>query len=122
MIVTQPLTSKNTVMPDSQVVFSEIEQQIIDLANSSVGNYRDQAIADAKQLLNDLSEDLRRWAKLLRSGKITKAEFEWLVNSSKQLVDMPALEQAGLSPIRIERFAVNVLNIIGQAILRKING
>ena len=112
----------NTVMSDNQIVFSEIEQQIMEVANRSMSTYGDAAMADAKQLLSDIAEDLQRWTKLLRTGKITRAEFQWLISSAKQLVNMPALKKAGLSSIRIERFAANVLSIISDTILKKMAG
>ncbi len=109
-------------MPDNSAILKEIEQQIATIAASTASKYRDEAIADGKQLLKDMKEDLLRWTKLLENGDITTVEFEWLVNSDKQLVKMKALKQAGLAAIRIEQFAMSVLNIIVDVILKRVVG
>lgn len=45
-------------MPDYQELFKEIEQQIISLAQSTVSNYRNEALQDAKRIIADMKSDL----------------------------------------------------------------
>jgi hypothetical protein len=49
---------------------------------------------------------------LLIEGKLTTEEFEWLVNSQKDLIQMAALKQAGLAAIRIDQFKASLLNMV----------
>ncbi len=106
-------------MPNYQDLFKEIEQQIISLAQSTVSNYRDEALQDAKQLIADIKSDLIRWTDLLADSKIKINEFEWLVNSNKELVKMKALEKAGLAATRINQFGMSVMNLIVDTVLKK---
>ena len=107
---------------DQDKLFKEMEKQIISLAQSTVSNFKKQAVADAKQILAELKPDLKRWTLLLAQKKIKINEFEWLVNSDKELVKMKALENAGLAATRTSAFGLGVLNIIIDTTLRRVVG
>ena len=109
-------------MPDQKKLFKEMEQQITSLAESTVSNFKKQAIADAKQILADLKHDLIRWTNLLAEKKIKINEFEWLVNSDKELIKMKSLENAGLAATRVSAFGLGVINIVIDTTLRKVVG
>ncbi|MEO6329811.1 MAG: hypothetical protein ABIO55_12810 [Ginsengibacter sp.] len=109
-------------MEDFQQLYKEIEQQIVSLAESTVSNYKKQAIQDAKKILADMKVDLIRWTDLLALKQIKVNEFEWLVNSDKELVKMKALEKAGLAVARASAFGLTVLNLIIDTSIRKIAG
>ena len=109
-------------MQEFQQLYKEIEQQIVSLAESTVSNYKEQAIQDAKQILADMKADLIRWTDLLALKQIKVNEFEWLVNSDKELVKMKALENAGLAASRASAFGLTVMNLIIDTSIRKIVG
>ena len=67
-------------MEDFKGLYKEIEQQIVSLAESTVSNYKEEAIKDAKKILADMKVDLIRWTDLLALKQIKVNEFEWLVN------------------------------------------
>lgn len=109
-------------MPEQEQLFSEIEGQVLALAQSTVSNFKEQAIADAKQILAELKPDLIRWTDLLARGQIKVNEFEWLINSDKELIKMKSLENAGLAATRASAFGLGVLNIVIDTTLRKVVG
>jgi hypothetical protein len=109
-------------MPEQEQLFSEIEKQILSLAKNTVSSYKKQAMTDAKQILAELKPDLIRWTNLLSQGKIKVNEFEWLVNSDKELIKMKALENAGLAATRASAFGLGVLNIVIDTTLRRVVG
>lgn len=104
-------------MADFKVILKDMESQIASLAQTTVTKYKDEAIADGKQMLVTVKSDLLRWMDLLNKDLITPSEFEWLVNSDKELVKMTALKKAGLSAIRAEQFGMGVLNVIANTAL-----
>ncbi|MFT4023744.1 MAG: hypothetical protein QM664_08175, partial [Flavihumibacter sp.] len=61
-------------------------------------------------------ENLKRWTTLLMEERLTTADFEWLVLSQKDLAQMVALKQAGLSVIRIQQFRDSLLNLVVDTI------
>ena len=109
-------------MPDQEQLFKEMEEQIISLAQSTVSNFKEQAVADAKQILADLKPDLIRWTTLLAEKKIKVNEFEWLVNSDKELIKMKALENAGLAATRVAAFGQGIISIAIDTTLKRVLG
>lgn len=104
-------------MAEFKAILKDMETQIALLAKTTVTKYKDEAIEDGKEILATVKEDLERWVSLLAQGFIKPAEFEWLVNSDKELVKMTALKKAGLSAIRAEQFGMSVLNVIANTAL-----
>ena len=109
-------------MADTKQLLKEIEQQIAVLAESTVSKYKKQAIKDGKQILEDIKANLIRWTTLLAQNQIKVNEFEWLVNSDKELIKMKALENAGLAAIRASAFASGVINVIIDTTLKNVAG
>jgi hypothetical protein len=109
-------------MPDFKEIYKGIEEQIISLAENTVSNYKDEAIKDAKQLLSDMKDDLERWTLLLANKQIKINEFEWLVNSDKELVKMKSLEKAGLAEARVSAFGHSVFNLIIDTAIKSVVG
>jgi len=97
---------------DFKEIFETLKKQVEELATSTLKNYKTAAIKDGKQLLEAMKDDLKRWTLLLADKKLTTKDFEWLVNSQKDLVQLSALKQAGLAAIRIDQFRASVLNLI----------
>ena len=97
---------------DFNDLYEQLKQGVIDLAESTVKKYASKAKADGKQMLEDMKERLKRWTELLTEEKLTTEEFEWLINSQKDLIQMAALQQSGLAVIRIDQFVASLLNMI----------
>ena len=73
---------------------------------------KDAAVADGDAFLEQTKSDLERWTKLLGTGALTKDDFEWLVAGKKDLAEMQALEKAGLSLVRAERFQNALISLV----------
>lgn len=55
---------------------------------------------------------MQRWTKLLAQGDLTQDDIEWLVTSKKNLAEMEALKQAGLTLVRLERFQNALISLV----------
>jgi hypothetical protein len=97
---------------DFNAIFQQLLNAAVGLAKSTVSNYVKDAKTDAQHMLIAMKEKLERWTGLLVNKQLTTEDFEWLVNSQKDLVEMAALKQAGLAAIRIDQFKASVLNLI----------
>lgn len=98
--------------PDFNELFEQLKKGVIGLAESTLKNYVGKAQADGRQMLEDMKEKLKRWTELLIERKLTSEDFEWLVNSQKDLIQMEALKMAGLAAIRIDQFKASLLNMV----------
>lgn len=97
---------------DFKTILEQLKKNVEDLAERTLKHYAGKAKDDGKKMLNDMKEKLERWTKLLIDGKLTTEDFEWLVNSQKDLIQMNALKQAGLAAIRIDQFKASLLNLV----------
>ena len=114
--------ANDSQLPNMTAVFSEIEQQIVTLAETTVSNFKNQAISVAKNLVSTIKADISRWTNLLSAGHIKISEFEFLVGTEKSLITMISLEQTGLAQLRIQNYLNGVLNIIIDVVLKKVIG
>jgi hypothetical protein len=99
-------------------IINQIKNGIVSLAQATVSNYLSDAKSDAQTLLDTMMTKLETWTQLLANGKLTTDDFEWLVYSQKDLVEMSALEQSGLAKIRLDQFKGSVLNLIIDTIFQ----
>lgn len=101
---------------DFKTILEQLKKGVEDLAERTLKNYVGKAKDDARLMLNEMQEKLKRWTNLLIDGSLTTEDFEWLVNSQKDLIQMNALKQAGLAAIRIDQFKASLLNLVVDTI------
>jgi len=82
-------------------LFEHLKDQVVTLASISLAKYENEAKKGALLSLNEIKGKLARWTLLLADRQLTTEDFEWLVNSQKQLMEMNALSQAGLQPYEL---------------------
>jgi hypothetical protein len=105
---------------DFKAIFEQLKKDVEALAESTLKNYVSKAKTDAQTMLNQMKDKLQRWTTLLIEGKLTTEDFEWLVNSQKDLIQMAALKQAGLAAIRIDQFKASLLNLVVDTVFSMI--
>jgi hypothetical protein len=104
------------IQVDFAAIFQQLKQGIIGLAESTVKKFVKEAKDDGLQILHDMKEKLERWTKMLIAGQLTTEDFEFLVNSQKDLIAMNALKEVGLAAIRIDQFKSSVMNLIVDSV------
>jgi hypothetical protein len=94
-----------------------LETALASFAETSFASVKDAAIQDGKIFVQQSSAKLERWTGLLATKQLAQEDFAWLVSSQKDLIEMEALEQAGLNQATLDRFGAGLLNlIIGTAL------
>lgn len=93
-------------------ILKQLKDALIGLAEGTLKNYIAEAKSDGQAILDSMKDKLQNWTSLLADRKLTTEDFEWLVYSQKDLVEMTALKEAGLAEIRIDQFKGSVLNLI----------
>ena len=89
-----------------------VEDGTKDLAKNTLRGYKDEALADAKVFLESSKDDARRWSKLLYKGELSQEDYEWLILSKKDVVELQILKDAGLTAVRIDRFKHALMNLV----------
>jgi hypothetical protein len=82
---------------------------ITELAREKLGGCLSEAQSDAREFLEKTKTDINRWFELLQSNGLSNEEFIWLVKSKKDLLEMAALKQSGISLVELEEFRDNFL-------------
>lgn len=97
---------------DVKSILPALESKIASLAKTTLKDFSNQAADDGKRLLSTTKDDLIRWTQELADGELTKSDFETLFFAQKDLIEMRALKQSGLSLARIDEFKNNVFSLI----------
>ena len=82
------------------------------LAKERWSEHKDAALKDGKAFIEDAKEDLVRWTKSLANGDLSKDDFEWLLESKKDLAILHALKQVGLTKVAKDRFVNGVIDLV----------
>lgn len=99
-------------MADFDDFLENLKKGLEELAKKNWREFRDAAEKDGKAFVEKTKEDLRRWTKLLAQGDLSKDDFEFLVAGKKDLAEMEALKQAGLTLVRLERFQNALISLV----------
>lgn len=105
---------------DFNAIFEQLKSDVIDLAKLTLKNYTDEAKNDGLSFLEGSKDKLKKWTELLAEGKLSIDEFEWLVQSQKDLAHMKLLYQKGLAEIRVDQFRNALVNLVIDSILNMV--
>lgn len=97
---------------DFETFFQSLKTELLELIKQRFNKESQEIKDEAFMFLVGSKEKLRRWTQLLAQGVITKAEFEVLLSSQKDLMIMTALYRAGVSKIRLGHFKNAVVKLI----------
>ncbi len=82
------------------------------LVADTIQDFSQAATKDGQAFLKKARADLERWTKALARGRLSKADFEWLVQGKKDLAEMEALKQAGLGLVRVDQFRSSLIDLV----------
>ncbi len=105
-------------MADFNQLRDELKNALIAQGSKEWGKYRDAAARDGEAFLEKSRADLERWAGMLQSGQLSRNELEWLLKAKRDLVQMEALKQAGLSKVALDGFGNDLLTTLSQVVPR----
>ncbi len=95
----------------------QVIEDITTLAETLFKQNAKRAVKDAKDFLKTTEEQVAIWTKQLAAGEITTKNFESLVRGERDLAEMDALKQLGLSKVAIDTFTRGVIDILINAAL-----
>ena len=97
---------------DFELIFDKLKEDVSNLAKETAKKYADDAKTDALAAVDGLKDNLKTWTIQLKDGKLSKADYEFLVLAQKELVEMNALKQAGLALIKADEFKNKLMDQI----------
>ena len=104
-------------MPTFNDFLSTIKDDLLEFAKENLDEYKDELLKDGNEFVKKAKKDIERWTEGLAAGALSKADFEFLLKGKRDLAEMEALKQLGLSKIRINKITNGVLDVVvGSAI------
>lgn len=104
-------------MPTFNDFVSTLKNDLLDFAKENLEEYKDELLKDGTLFIEKAKSDLERWTEGLASGVLSTADFEFLLKGKKDLAQMEALKQLGLSKIRITKITNSIIDVVvGSAV------
>ena len=102
-------------MVDFDEFFNTLKIKLEELIKKEWKNIITEAEKDLNPFLNETKEDLRRWTKLLTEKKLTKDEFNFLIESKKDLLKLESLKQLGLAKVKMQMLQTSIIGLITES-------
>jgi hypothetical protein len=99
-------------MPTFNDFVSTLKNDLLDFAKINYEEYKDELLKDGTLFIEKAKSDLERWTEGLASGALSKEDFEFLLKGKKDLAQMEALKQLGLSKIRITKITNGIIDVV----------
>jgi len=104
-------------MPTFNDFVSILKSDLLDFAKENLEEYKNELLKDGTLFIEKVKSDLERWTEGLASGALSKTDFEFLLKGKKDLAQMEALKQLGLSKIRITKITNSIIDVVvGSAV------
>ena len=97
-------------MDDFNQFLDAFKNELKELAKTTGKDFKEAAIKDGTEFLEKTKEDLKLWTQQVIEGDLSKEDYEFLVKGKKDLAEMAALTQAGLSLVEVEKFRNSVVS------------
>ncbi|TDQ21970.1 hypothetical protein [Tenacibaculum caenipelagi] len=97
---------------DFEKILQELKKSLITLFNDKFSEFSQESKKDITAFLNESKDKLERWTTLLKQGKLTLDDFEWLMQSQKDLFHLKALQAVGVSKISLGHFKNKIIKTI----------
>jgi len=99
-------------MPTFNDFVSTLKNDLLEFAKENFEEYKDELLKDGTYFLEKAKSDLERWTEGLVSGALSKEDFGFLLKGKKDLAEMEALKQLGLSKIRITKITNGIIDVV----------
>jgi hypothetical protein len=104
-------------MPTFNEFLSTIKDDLLEFAKENLEEYKDELLKDGNEFVKKAKKDLERWTEGLANGALSEADFKFLLKGKKDLAEMEALKQLGLSKIKVTKITNGVIDVVvGSAV------
>jgi len=98
-----------------------LKSDLADIGKEYGQDFIDDIVHDGTSFAIRRKENLERRALLLTEGKLTKDEFEWLLESDKNLVEMEAVKKRGLAVVQMNKLQNAIVGTVSGALIKSLN-
>lgn len=113
-----PTAETMSASPDFGAFLEGLRAAVRDRLSSDWAEYRKTLFAIGDGFIDSTRQDLERWTGLLSVGALTREDFDWLVQGRRDLAEMEALRNAGLSLAQVDRLRAALVETVVSTAFR----
>lgn len=103
---------------DFENIFDQLKTGVADIAKNSFKKRVEDITSEGHNILVALEEDIKRWTNQLAAGDLSPDDFKDMTLGQKDLIEITALKQLGLSKIQADQFKQDVLNLVIDTVVK----
>ena len=93
-------------------IYQDLKSGVVDIAKQSLQDYLSEAKAAGQSALDNMKDNLKRWAQEVENGALTKDDLEFLLQEEAAFEELSTLKQAGITEIRIDEFRSAIIDTV----------
>jgi len=106
------------IMGDYNNFIGELKKNLQKLAAGSFSKYSSQLVQDGTAFAQKLEEDLNKWTGEYSLFEMTKEEFENLIKSKKELLEMEALKRQDLAKTDLNKLRNSIVETVTETAVK----
>lgn len=99
-------------MFDFDTLLDTLQSDLGEVIKEFGEEYREDILNDAGDFATKTRDDIEEWAALLKDGEMSIADFEFLLKSKKDVAEMEALKQKGLTQAKLDKLKADILDTV----------
>lgn len=99
-------------MFDFDSFLDTLKSDLGDIIKEFGEEYKEDVLNDVEDFANKTRRDIEKWAKLLKEGKLSLKDFEFLLKGKKDLAELEALKQKGLTQAKLDKLKADILDTV----------
>lgn len=105
---------------DFQNIINQLKTGIAAIAKASFSKRITEITKEGNNMLVLMKDDVERWTNQLAAGDLSEDDFKDLVLGQKDIIEITALKQLGLTKIQADQFKQQVLNLVIDVVVKSI--
>ncbi len=102
---------------DIEELLKLLKDELLKVLGESYSDYKKETKKDIEAFLEISKVKLERWTSLLASKDLTVKDYQWLLESQKDLLVLNALYQAGVSKLRLGHLKNKIIKTIVNTVV-----
>ncbi|MGN8226071.1 hypothetical protein [Gracilimonas sp. BCB1] len=107
-------------MFDFDAFLETLKTDLTEVVSDFGEDLKDDLLNDAGDFAFQTKEDLIKWSKMLKDGEISADDFEFLLKAKKDLAEMEALKQRGLTQAKLDKLKLAIMDTVAGSVKKVI--
>jgi hypothetical protein len=105
---------------DFESIYNDVKDAVVSIVVSAYKDYKNAAISDATNYLNEAKGKIKEYTLQLVNEEISEDEFKFNIAGLKELCEMNALKECGVTEIALDKTKSDIINAVISTIIDKI--